>query len=517
MTECVAESCQATDRSFCVIARISTPTTFLKISENSVITCAGQSTSFFTSSDDPFALHLIIVVSLNATANFGSSHASAFHVGLRTRFQCEFCRVYSNSPASVITLDDHSGSEGYRCLEFYNNSADSSLHTAYKGMISARSDCEFRSCSFIANTIDALVGCHAGTATVTFSRCIFDTLPKLAMQDAVAETASCTVNPAASTDVSVLCSLDLCDAYVCTSKCTGIVAISGCIFEGLVSESGNGGGAIYLIGLEGAFHLSFSQFISCFHFYSGGAILFTGDYVFVMGFVGRRCSAQWASFWEISLFADGSDFSRVNESSGFDGACHANTFAIGCNELAPVLSYRIHSLNSTFNFASSMGSGHAIESRKTVDLSFCRFHSNRPSNTVYFYRARLDEVHSCLEFYNNSVDSPVDAEVRGFLWLMSNCTFHGCVFIGNTIDFFFGACRVVVLRDCIFDVLPVLMTLDWRPQTASCIVDPDITVGVVPEPCDLWFSTDSFTVPIRSRRGAILRLMFYSLFMPFAI
>jgi hypothetical protein len=163
-------------------------------------------------------------------------------------------------------------------------------------------------------------------------------------------------------------------------------------------------------------------------------------------------------------------------------------------------------------------SGYSIGVRSSVDLSFCRFHSNWPSNTVWLDSASLPEVHRCLEFYNNSADSSVSPAARCLISIVSGCEFHDCLFIRNAADTLLsanGGDPVVILKRCIFDVLPVFWTLDGAVQTASCMVDPDLAIGFVPASCPVSIATNPFTTMWRRRPRMFMHVLIYSLSWPF--
>jgi hypothetical protein len=529
LDRCSGELCHASVyySFFYIYSYLATETSFAA-SETSFTACVGPTILELVFYSLAGHSHVATVNSLNGSANSASLWASFLRLGQSPSRTIQFCRAYSNWDSNVLSFDAASGSETYRCLDFYNNTVDGRSAT-YQGLISFTSTCEIRDCHFVANQVHSLIDGSFYSVTVTLKNCVFDAISftNWATRNVAVDHSGARVYPDLQFDhLPAVCSLEVCSRYetFCTGNCAPVV-ISGCFFQGLTPAVGTDsyGGAVRLSGVAIVLHLLFSHFVDCSAQHAGALYSNGIGQAFVTGFVGDGCSAtSIASFSYIAVSSAGTEPAQLNESSGTAGNCGLNTFAISSLHAAyDATPIRLRLWNATANHAESGGSGYDIGPHYTVDLGFCRFHSNSPGNVLtVFGRGLGTNFYDCLEFWENTADESYDSNFDGFVSMGSDCEFRDCIFVSNTVDFFIGyydGIHEVILRRCIFDVVPGLATLDTEARTVGCIVAPDLAIGFVPGLCPLHvsFVTSPFTAMLTRRSRSFMHILLFSLSLPF--
>jgi hypothetical protein len=423
--------------SFCFVTRNGFGTCICQ--ETSAVACtAGQKNTIRVCRYDQYNEGTSKVTHVNITLCCAPNHCSTFNLGEREVLNFAFCRMHSNSPANTLLLYISSSlTETYRCLEFANNSVDSTRDNDFKGLISVSLDCTFEDCIFLNNTVDVLVSNNpaAQFRTATFRRCYFDTLPTSLVIFSAVVTFTEPVMDRDALDpghCSTSTPADSCSRHV-LAACGEEVRISDCVFQSL---SGDVGGGVRVWGECSQLTLVSSEFLSCAAQRGegkAGAAFFAGRRACIRSIVAGDCSAtgECSCCWiqlQSAVNVEGID---VSDFSCIGGSCQRNTFHLNACDAVGRMNWTF--VNVSSSQAQNGGSGVEFASGEGLKMLFCHFSSCVPSSTIIINPAPdvASETYSCLEFTNNTAGS-------GMISVNFSCSFKDCIFMGNRGDGLIG-------------------------------------------------------------------------------
>jgi hypothetical protein len=260
------------------------------------------------------------------------------------------------------------------------------------------------------------------------------------------------------------------------------IEIINTCFRDCAGYSDNGG-AVYANVPSCTLSLDSSFFSNCSTLKSGGAIWFIGHSVQFNGFIGDRCNAADSAFCHLQVAPRYSGLIEFNESSGALGKAKFSTFHLwypdGTHGDPPSLSI-VRSLNSTANFADTVGSGLDLGEHYLASTEFCTFSSNSDSTVLSIYEAAAPgpqkDTHACLSFFNNTVDPAAD-RYSSLISVYSTSEFMNCVFVANSFGLLVGRPQEapaqetqVTLTNCLFAEIPPTWNSSVSLITVACSV-----------------------------------------------
>jgi hypothetical protein len=163
------------------------------------------------------------------------------------------------------------------------------------------------------------------------------------------------------------------------------------------------------------------------------------------------------------------DFASViSGSCSRSGSIYVTTTVTNGNHRPRVVS---NSLNASFNYAGTSGSGLYIGDHHSLSLQFCRLESNRQGNVLTLLNHAVDASLSCLSFMNDSCVG-TSTENGALLYVTANYAIHDSVFLNNSnakiVGFGSNAIQMTFVK-CFFDSLAVSTTgPDGAVMTSLC-------------------------------------------------